>query len=413
MSGREWGKAVPALLAALALAGTVAACGGDDESSSSSSGSQSASAGGDCGTVPTQAAKDSAGIIKGLGEAHVAAYNGWGGEIEASPWADFKPKGEPPYTVGVSLEEVVNPFQATFLKAITAELKKDPDVGEVIVKTGDEAVPTQIKQYQSIVDEGADIVLIQPRAPQPFVAPIDAAAKQGVPTISIINRVPTANAINVGPNTWNDVATASAAVLKNAGGKGNYAYVHGIPSTQGDQDAFAGFKATMAACPDAKLAGEINGQYAPPVVKAETLKFLSTHPQKLDGVMITATMAPSIIQAFEQAGRVPVPPVTDVAAQKGSLGYWNQNKAEYKGTGTASGAESMAKAVAAVTAGVLAGRGLKVNDVALPTTAITEENLSEWVEPDWDINTQGDAEGDGTHYVADGYIDKLFETPAS
>jgi ribose transport system substrate-binding protein len=399
-----------ALIATLALGGMVAACRDSDDSSGSSqqaaSSSGSSSASSKCGTIPTKAPQDAEGILSSLGDKYAAAYNGWPNAIQKSPWADFKPKGGK-LTVGISIEKVVNPFQAEFLKAITADLKASPSVGNIVVKTGDDAIPTQIKQYQSIVDGGADLVIIQPRAPQPFVAPIDAAAKKGVPTISVINPVPTTNAVNVGPNNWLQGATAAAAMAKLTGGKGNYAYVHGIPATAGDQNSFAGAKAALAECPNIKLAGEINGQYAPPVVKAETLKFLSTHPAKLDGVLQTATMAPSIIQAFQQVGR-DVPPVADVAAQKGSLGYWNQNKSGYDSTASISGASGMAQAVADVANGILGGRGLKISDVVLADPVVTKDNIGDWAESSWNLNTQGTVDGDGKYYVADGYIDALF-----
>jgi len=195
------------------------------------------------------------------------------------------------------------------------------------------------------------------------------------------------------------------------GGKGNILYVHGIAATTVDQQRFAAFKAALKNCPGIKLAGEIAGAFVPPVAKSETLKYLATHPGRIDGVLQTGGMAPGIISAFKQSGR-PVPIIDDAGAMKGSLGYWINNKDSYASFGEGFPPVTYGKSIASVTRRMLAGRGLKVSDVTAWFPPITVKSLDQWAQKDWDLNTPGIADGPPQSFMPETFISGLFNDPA-
>ena len=140
-----------------------------------------------------------------------------------------------------------------------------------------------------------------------------------------------------------------ANLLKLKGGKGSFLGVHGIRVTAVDKSTWEVYNGLLAACPNVKLVGEIDGNFAPPAVRAAVFQFLATYPGSIDAVFHTAVMGPSIIGAFQQAGR-DVPSVTAMAAQKGDLAYWSDNASKgYSTTGFAGGPTAITNLMVRVT----------------------------------------------------------------
>jgi ribose transport system substrate-binding protein len=143
------------------------------------------------------------------------------------------------------------------------------------------------------------------------------------------------------------------------------------------------------------------------------LKFLATHPQKINGAFQTAVMAPGVMSAFQQTGRQ-IPPVNDIGSNRGSLGYWLSHKGSYHGVGAGLGAEAMARALGGVARRMLRGQGIRISDVQHPNTIITDRNLSDWAQPGWTLTTPGIAEGPAEQFMSDEFLNGLFaqgETP--
>src|SRR3954469_14978032 len=94
------------LLAAAAVLG-LAACGGG--STTTTAGSSTSQGGAEqvssttpengCGSVNLPAVKDPDGVVAQLPAENRAAYRGYPYVVHKSPWADWRPKGEPPYRV--------------------------------------------------------------------------------------------------------------------------------------------------------------------------------------------------------------------------------------------------------------------------------------------------------------------------
>jgi ribose transport system substrate-binding protein len=355
---------------------------------------------------------DSSGQLSKLPASISAWYNGADAPILKSAWSGWKPKGSPPYTVGISYGALTNPFQTGFFNAIQQDLKQSSLVKNVIAYSipGSTDVQTQLQQYNSLVQQGVDLIFMQPTGTAADQPAIEAAGKAGIPTVGIISNVQSTYALNVDPNEFVDATRTTSILLKNMNGKGSVVEVHGIQGIQVDTDAFKAFQLMLKSCPNVTVAGEVVGNFAPPAAKAAMLQFLSTHPQKIDVVFQTASMGGAIMQAFQQAGR-PVVPLDDIQAQAGSIGYWLQNKGRYHGAGAASGPVGNANLTARMGLRLLAGQGPKLNTLFFQNPLITDSNVSAFGQASWDINTPGTVEPPSSAYIQDSVLDNLFSHP--
>ena len=338
-------------------------------------------------------------------------YAGYPGTVTKSIWANFKPNHPPPYKVGLAFAQLTADSQLRIYNTLKKELSSDPNIKLTAVTTGNQVnVPQQISQFNALINSKPDLLIIEPIA-EAFAPQVDKAGKLGIPTISLQNSTDSKYAVNMQSNNYGTAAQSASVVFRQMGGKGNILYVHGIAATTVDQQRFAAFKAALKNCPGIKLAGEIAGAFVPPVAKSETLKYLATHPGRIDGVLQTGGMAPGIISAFKQSGR-PVPIIDDAGAMKGSLGYWINNKDSYASFGEGFPPVTYGKSIASVTRRMLAGRGLKVSDVTAWFPPITVKSLDQWAQKDWDLNTPGIADGPPQSFMPETFISGLFNDPA-
>jgi ribose transport system substrate-binding protein len=404
-----------ATIAAVAVG--VAACGGSSSSPVTGGDAkvdtriEAKSSG--CGSFPRPAPQDPDGVVAALPKRYQETYAGYnGGTIRKSPWANWRPSHPPPYKVAIDWALLTNDYQSRGLEILKEELEKNPDIGEVVERSLTSVnVPQQLQQYAALVREKPDIIISEPLQAEAWRGAVDRAAADGIPTIVYQGAIPTPNAVNVQSNNYIAAAETAAGAAQLLGGKGSILLLHGFPTVDVDRQEFAGFKAVLERCPDLKVAGETLGAFATATAKQQTLKFLATHPQKIDGVFQTALMSTGAMSAFEQTGR-PMPIVTDIAAQKGSLGYWRQNRDSYSGVGAGLGAAPISLAVADVVGRMLAGSGPKLTDITDVLPLITDENLDEWAEPSWDLRTPGQAEGPENEHLTPEYLDPLFNEPA-
>jgi ribose transport system substrate-binding protein len=398
MNPRRWAVALIVLPTLVA-----AACGGSSASSTTSSSS------GSCGSVPTIAPKDPDAVLGALPASVRGWYNGYEVPVYKSQWADWKPKHAAPYTVGLAFGPIINPFQTAIYNGIQESLKKSTLVGKVIplAAPGGSNIAQEVQNYNSLVQQGVDLIIAEPTSTASLADPIQAAANQGVPTIMWINALDSRYAVNVSANDWGG-APAVGSQQKHLSGKGNVLGVHGIPSTDVDRFAFGMFHRMLGACPNMKWDGEVVGNFTPPVVQSQVLQFLATHPEKIDMVVQTGVMAPAVIQAFKQAGR-PMPTVFDGGAQKGSVAYWVQNKsAGYFGAGTVTGDNQWVDLASRTALRMLDGQGLKVNTLIVQPVVLSAANVRKYYQSDWTLDTPGTVQGKPSDLPSEPTLNAFF-----
>jgi len=392
----------------------LAGCGGASGTVSGGTDTVEGNASGACGQVPTIAPKDPDGAIKALPADLQKAYNAYGEEVFASAWRD-KQALDRPAKVGFSYLPVSNAFAAAVVKqmeASFAEAKANGLVQGELVKRimTDPATMTpaeQIRGYNELVNSGVDIIYTTPLSGDAMVAAVDAAGKKGVVTVSLSATIRSKYAVNVAENAYLNVAKPTALVAEQLDGKGNVVVVRGFQGLSSETIGYKAVKDVLAACPDLKLIGEVNGAFVPPVAKAELLKFLSSHPQKIDMLAQLGVMGSGAHAAFESTGR-DTPKVVDVGASASSLASWKKLETNgYETAGTGGNGTQEAKAWFTVGMMVLQGGGPKVGTITREPSVITKANLADYLPAGATPSDLGEVK-DGEPWMPAEYLAKFF-----
>src|SRR3954454_4568881 len=157
------------VIAALALG--LSACGGGSVSQDTGAGSTATAANvtlttpkTGCGSVPLPAVKDPDGVVAQLPAEQQVAYKGYPYTVHKSPWADWKPDGPGPYKVGVAWGPSTAGFQVDMGNALVDRLKASPLVSDVDFRSmgADVNIPAQLANFNALVNEGVDIIIVEP-----------------------------------------------------------------------------------------------------------------------------------------------------------------------------------------------------------------------------------------------------------
>ncbi|MEV1066274.1 substrate-binding domain-containing protein [Streptomyces sp. NPDC050263] len=418
-SYRHAGRSVVASSTGIVLTALLAGCGGAGGTVASDATDTQGKASAACGEVPTIAPKDPDGAVKALPAELQKAYNAYGEDVFASAWRDKK-KLNRAAKVGFSYLPVSNAFAASVVKQMDASFAAAKAKGLVQGKLverimTDPATMTpaeQIRGYNELVDSGVDIIFITALSGDAMVSAVDAAGKKGVVTVTLSSTIRSKYAVNVAENSYLNVARPTALVAKQLDGKGNVVVVRGFQGLSTEKIGYQAVKDVLAACPDMKVLGEVNGAFVPPVAKAELLKFLSSHPQKIDMVAQLGVMGSGVYAAFDSTGRK-VPKVVDAGASASSLASWKELEAAdgYETAGTGGNGTQETKALFSVGMMVMGGEGPKVGTITREPSLITKANLADYLPKGAKSSDLGEV-ADGEAWMPQAYLDKFFDHPA-
>ncbi|MGW1783982.1 substrate-binding domain-containing protein [Streptomyces sp. NPDC002143] len=407
----------------IVLTALLTGCGGSGGTvASDASGSATDTAGkasAACGQVPTIAPTDPDGAVKALPADLQKAYNAYGEDVFASAWQNKKTLGRAA-KVGFSFLPASNAFAVAVVKQMEASFaaaKVDGLVQGELVKRimTDPATMTpaeQIRGYNELVDSGVDIVYITPLSGDAMVSAVDAAGKKGVVTVALGSTIRSKYAVNVAENAYLNIAEPTALVAKQLQGKGNVVIVRGFQGLSTETIGYQAVKDVLAACPDMKVLGEVNGAFVPAVAKAELLKFLSSHPQKIDMVAQLGVMGSGVYAAFDSTGR-DTPKVVDAGASASSLASWKKLESAdgYETAGTGGNGTQEAKAWFTVGMMVMAGDGPKAGTITREPSVITKANLADYLPAGAKTSDLGEVQ-DGEAWMPQSYLDRFFDNPS-
>src|SRR3954453_3336736 len=251
-------RVVPAVAAAI-VALVAAGCG---SSSSSGSGGTGGGAKGPafaenfkvpasgCGSFPVKPPTDPDGVIAKLDQAHQQALGGYADfkgstvKVLKSRWADWKPSHPGPYKVAVSWGQLVSDFQVQIVDNLKKDLGGYKNIGDVAVRTtgSNLDIAQQLQQYESLVQSKPDLIILESPSPDSFNGPIQKAAAQGIPTVTLLTPVPVDGAVNVDGNNYLGPAEGASYLSKVLGGKGNVLLVRALAVAAVDSQIATGWK---------------------------------------------------------------------------------------------------------------------------------------------------------------------------
>jgi len=379
----------PAGLATLALAVGLGMSACSSSSSGTAGTTGHTSAGSKCGTIPTTLPSDPDGVLTSMPSSLRALYNGYPTTVYKSAFATWKPSSSSK-TVGFLLSETNNGYQLA-LQAILEGMLKGAGYKVDAVTSSDE-VTDQVADFNQMVERKDALIVYEPLSSSAFTTAVKNAAAAGIPSISLLNPVASADTISLGANDWLQGAYLGQQVAKDIGGKGMVLDVHGISGVGIDIAAYDGVKAVFKLCPGISTNDTIYDQFSDATAKSDVQTYLETHPQKIAAAMTSGSGATGVLEGFQAAGKT-VPEIANDSMEDGELAYWYQHKASYKGVGITTTPPQLAIATTTLVKDLFAGDGVKVSAVVLNTPLVTDATVAQWFTSSMTPTSTGNAGG--------------------
>lgn len=327
---------------------------------------------------------------------------------------DFKPKNGPPWTIGFASSYAGNTWRVAamdkLMKDLLPKAQKAGLVKDIIITQSDLKDAVQIQQIRQLVDQGVDIIFICCSNPTVLNQSIKYAYGKGVPVVSYDGFVTAPEALSVTPNFVDGGYQIAKAVIDKMGGKGNLLYVSGIPGLNVSDSFDEGVQKAVSESPSIKLIGTVHGKWTDQIAQVEVQKFLATHPDSVDGIVLQSPSAIGTIQALLQSGR-PVPPIA-IEGDAGAACYWRQHPeiADYGFYIWPPAAEMYFGWN--VVLRVLQGQGPKIQSIVRPVMKYTIEENNAQVPADCKIDDQRWLEPKDEDWFPSSLADQVFSRPA-
>jgi ABC-type sugar transport system substrate-binding protein len=367
----------------------AAACSSSPSTSSGDS-TAKATTTSSCGTIPSSLPSDPDGVLAALPSSVRDLYNGYPVAVYKSAFASWKPKSTSNKTIGFLLSTTNNGYQLALQAILQGMLKQAGYTVDLVVSS--DTVSDQVADFNQMVEKKVAAIVYEPLSSSAFTTAVSNAEAAGIPSISVINAVGSADTISVGANDWLQGAQMAAQVAKDIGGKGNVLDVHGISGVAIDTATYAGVKAVFAQCPGISTNDTIYDQFADSTAKSDVQTYLETHPQTIAAAITSGAGATGVMEGFQAAGKT-VPEIANDSMEDGELAYWYQNKSTYKGVGQTATPPQIALGTMAVLKALFAGQGVKVSAIVLDTPVITDANVAQWYTSSMTTSSTGNASG--------------------
>jgi ABC-type sugar transport system substrate-binding protein len=390
LSRNALGKLSVGLGSALLLVAAAACSSSPSSTSGTSTSTAKASTTSSCGTIPSSLPSDPDGVLAALPSSIRDLYNGYPVAVYKSAFASWKPKSSSNKTIGFLLSTTNNGYQLALQAILEGMLKSAGYTVDLVVSS--DTVSDQVADFNQMVEKKVAAIVYEPLSSSAFTTAVQNAESAGIPSISVINAVGSADTISVGANDWLQGAQMAAQVAKDIGGKGNVLDVHGISGVAIDTATYAGVKAVFAQCPGISTNDTIYDQFADSTAKSDVQTYLETHPATIAAAITSGAGATGVMEGFQAAGKS-VPEIANDSMEDGELAYWYQNKSSYKGVGQTATPPQIALGTMAVLKALFAGEGVKVSAIVLDTPLITDANVAQWYTSSMTTSSTGNASG--------------------
>lgn len=400
------------LAAALTVAGVfLAACSDTPTGSGAGSTSIAAPSASSVATASGAAAGDA---VASLPADLQGAYAGLDQPVGKTPLESFMAKKPKPWTIGYASSYDGNTWRAEAMNRIMKDLlpkyQQAGIVKDVVVTQSNLVDATQIQQIRQLADQGVDAIIICCSSISALNEAVKYAYDKGVPTFTWSGYLTSPYSLNVSANYRQAGRDAAKWLADKIGGKGNVLNVVGIPGAASSDTYDAGVKEGLKAYPNIKIVGDVAGKWTDPIAKAEVLKFLATHPGKIDGVITQSAQETGVLQAFLSSGR-DVPPMT-LGGEAGAACYWRKNPSWVdKGFHVWPPGDEMQFAFEAAVR-TLEGQGPKIASLIRTSAEFSIDDVNKALPADCDVNGQGWLQPGPDEWMPSSTLDKFFDKPA-
>lgn len=395
-------------LTALALTASLGLSACSSKKNAIAAGSSSSS---NCGTIPSDSPSDPDGVLAKLPSSVQALYNGYPTAVHKSAFANWKPSSTTNKTIGFLLSETNNGYQLALQSILQGQLKAAGYTVDAV--TSSDQVTDQVADFNQMVEQKVALIVYEPLSSSAFTTAVANAASAGIPSISLLNSVDSADTISLGANDWLQGAMMAQYVAKEIDGSGKVLDVHGISGVGIDTATFAGVKAVFGQCSGITTDDTIYDQFADSTAKSAVQTYLATHPQKIAAAMTSGAGATGVLEGFQAAGKT-VPIIANDSLEDGQLAYWYQNKSSYNGVGITTTPPQLATSTLTLVNALFKGEGVKLSAVVLNTPLVTNDNVADWYESSMTTTSTGNASGPSSLEVLPAtLLNELLANPSS
>jgi len=184
-------------------------------------------------------------------------------------------QAEKPIKIGMTFQELNNPYFVTMQKALK---EAAASIGaQVVVTDAHHDVSKQISDVEDMLQQGINILLVNPTDTVGITSAVNAAVKAGVVVVAVDANANGPVASFVGSKNYDGGLMACDYLAKAIGGKGDVAILDGIPVVP-ILERVRGCKAALAKYPDVKLVDTQNGKQERATALAVTENMISAHP---------------------------------------------------------------------------------------------------------------------------------------
>jgi ribose transport system substrate-binding protein len=230
------------------------------------------------------------------------------------PWYNPTPKVyKKPYTIGFLNNYIGNTWREQFLADAQEGKKyfqKTGDLKDLIVASANNDVTVQLNQFNDMINQGVDAILLNPSSSTALKAAIDRAQAAGILVLIVEAPAPYPEALNIGFDHLLYAKTILNWLIDTIGGKGNIVEIDGVVGNPADQCRTAVWDQILAQHPDVKRLARGPGNWSNTDAQALMSQYLSTY-NKIDGLLTQDAMGMGILQAFSNAGVKPFPMMGD------------------------------------------------------------------------------------------------------
>jgi ribose transport system substrate-binding protein len=191
------------------------------------------------------------------------------------------------FKIYLSMSYIGNDWQAEAQRMISAmaQHKNYRDKVDLKIQVAGPDARKQIQQINSMVQAGADAIVVYPISPTALNQVVKNACAKGVHIIAYDAEITEPCAYNIHIDQLEAGRVIAEWLVEELGGKGNIVMITGVPGTSVDTQRTAAAKEVFAEHPDIKIIAEAPGMWSQAVAREKLSEILATHSwDDIDGL---------------------------------------------------------------------------------------------------------------------------------
>ncbi|SEB32233.1 monosaccharide ABC transporter substrate-binding protein, CUT2 family [Amycolatopsis tolypomycina] len=205
-------------------------------------------------------------------------------------------------------EKEANPFRTTETQSIRDEAAK-LGIGKLLVTNAQSDLNRQISDIKSLLDRGAQLLVVAPLNSDGLQPALDAAKAKKVPVVTIDRKVTSQPCTDyltfIGSDFVEQGKRAAQAMVKSTGGTGKVAILLGSSGNNVTTDRTKGFKDELAKTPGLSVVAEQTGEFDRSKGQAVMEQLIQSHPDITAVYAENDEMGVGAVNALKTAGKAP------------------------------------------------------------------------------------------------------------